>query len=72
MQQIRSDDLKGVSETLLIPLHFRVAASRSNSSSFKDEVGERFTMQSPMTGASLMLRQWRHLEPDDGCQNGHL
>ena len=40
MQQIQSEDLKGVSETLLIPLHFRVEASKSSSSNFKDEVGE--------------------------------
>jgi len=42
MQQIQSDDLKGVSETLLIPLHFRTEACKSDSSGFKDEVGESF------------------------------
>ena len=42
MQQIHPGDLKGVSETLLIPLHYRVAASKSSSDPFKDEVGERF------------------------------
>jgi O-methyltransferase involved in polyketide biosynthesis len=41
MQQIQSDDLKGVSKTLLIPLHYRVEESRSESS-FKDEMAERF------------------------------
>jgi hypothetical protein len=40
MQQIQSDDLKGVSETLLIPLHDRVVASKSGSSGFKDEFAE--------------------------------
>ena len=42
MQKIQSGDLKGVSETLLIPLHYRVAASKSSSDPFKDEIGERF------------------------------
>ena len=42
MQQIQSDDLKGVSETLLIPLHYRFEASKSAPSAFKDEVGESF------------------------------
>lgn len=42
MQQIQPDDLKGVSETLLIPLHYRVEASKSDSSGFKDEVAEHF------------------------------
>jgi O-methyltransferase involved in polyketide biosynthesis len=42
MQQIQSDDLKGVSKTLLIPLHYRVKESKSESSSFKDEIAERF------------------------------
>jgi len=42
MQQIQSDDLKGVSKTLLIPLHYYVEESKSESSSFKDEVAERF------------------------------
>ena len=42
MQQIQSDDLKGVSETLLIPLHYRVEASKSDSIDFKDEVAESF------------------------------
>jgi O-methyltransferase involved in polyketide biosynthesis len=42
MQQIQSDDLKGVSQTLLIPLHYRVEESKSESSSFKDEIAERF------------------------------
>jgi O-methyltransferase involved in polyketide biosynthesis len=42
MQQIQSDSLKGVSETLLIPLHYRVEASKSGSRGFKDEVAEKF------------------------------
>jgi O-methyltransferase involved in polyketide biosynthesis len=42
MQQIQLVDLKGVSETLLIPLHYRVEASKSSSSDFKDAVGESF------------------------------
>jgi len=42
MQEIQSDDLKGVSQTLLIPLHYRVEESKSESSSFKDEIAERF------------------------------
>jgi O-methyltransferase involved in polyketide biosynthesis len=42
MQQIQSDDLKGVSKTLLIPLHCCVEESKSESSSFKDEIAERF------------------------------
>lgn len=42
MQQIQSDDLKGVSQTLLIPLHYRFQESKSRSNSFKDEIAERF------------------------------
>ncbi len=42
MQQIQSDNLKGVSQTLLIPLHYRAEESKSKSSSFKDEIAERF------------------------------
>jgi O-methyltransferase involved in polyketide biosynthesis len=42
MQEIQSDDLKGVSKTLLIPLHYRFQESKSKSGSFKDEVAERF------------------------------
>jgi O-methyltransferase involved in polyketide biosynthesis len=42
MQPIQSDDLKGVSQTLLIPLHYRFQESKSQSSAFKDEVAERF------------------------------
>lgn len=42
MQQLQSEDLKGVSQTLLIPLHYRVEESKSESSSFKDEIAERF------------------------------
>jgi O-methyltransferase involved in polyketide biosynthesis len=42
MPQIHADDLKGVSQTLLIPLHYRVEESKSESSSFKDEIAERF------------------------------
>jgi O-methyltransferase involved in polyketide biosynthesis len=42
MPQIQSDDLKGVSRTLLIPLHYRVEESRNPASGFRDEIGERF------------------------------
>jgi len=42
MQMLRSEDLTGVSETLLIPLHYRVEDSKSESSGFKDEIAERF------------------------------
>ena len=42
MQQMQSDGLKGVSKTLLIPLHYYVEESKSESSSFKDEIAERF------------------------------
>ena len=42
MQQIQSDDLKGVSQTLLIPLHYRFQESKNEFSSFKDEIAERF------------------------------
>jgi len=42
MPQIQSDDLKGVSKTLLIPLHYYAKESKSDSSSFKDEIAERF------------------------------
>jgi O-methyltransferase involved in polyketide biosynthesis len=36
------NQLRGVSETLLIPLHFRVEESRSGTSSFKDAMAEQF------------------------------
>jgi O-methyltransferase involved in polyketide biosynthesis len=42
MKKLQPDDLQGVSETLLIPLHFRVEQSRSGGGGFKDEVAERF------------------------------
>jgi methyltransferase (TIGR00027 family) len=42
MPQVQSDDLKGVSQTLLIPLHYYVEESRNASTSFKDELAERF------------------------------
>jgi O-methyltransferase involved in polyketide biosynthesis len=42
MQRLQADDLTGVSETLLIPLHYRVEESRADSSSYKDAVAERF------------------------------
>lgn len=42
MQKLHSDELTGVSETLLIPFHYRVEESRRESSAFKDEMGERF------------------------------
>lgn len=42
MQKLEVDDLTGVSETLLIPLHYRVEESRAGSSSYKDDMAERF------------------------------
>jgi O-methyltransferase involved in polyketide biosynthesis len=42
MQKLQADDLTGVSETLLIPLHYRVEESKAGSSSYKDEMAERF------------------------------
>jgi O-methyltransferase involved in polyketide biosynthesis len=42
MQELRVNDLTGVSETLLIPLHYRAEESRAGSSSFKDVLAERF------------------------------
>lgn len=42
MQQIQTEDLKGVSQTLLIPLHYRFVESKSASSVFKDDIAERF------------------------------
>jgi O-methyltransferase involved in polyketide biosynthesis len=42
MSKLATDDLMGVSETLLVPLHCRAAVSRSGSGLFKDEVAERF------------------------------
>jgi O-methyltransferase involved in polyketide biosynthesis len=42
VQRIEPSDLTGVSETLLIPLHYRVQASKSPNEAFKDEVGEQF------------------------------
>jgi O-methyltransferase involved in polyketide biosynthesis len=42
IEKLRPDDLVGVSETLLIPLNYRVEESRKESSAFKDAMGERF------------------------------
>jgi len=42
MSKLRVDNLTGVSETLLIPLHHRVEESRAESNAFKDLVAERF------------------------------
>jgi O-methyltransferase involved in polyketide biosynthesis len=42
MSKLDVDSLTGVSETLLIPLHYRVEESKAESSTFKDEMGERF------------------------------
>jgi O-methyltransferase involved in polyketide biosynthesis len=42
MEKLHFDELIGVSETLLIPLHYRVEESRNGSSVFKDGMGERF------------------------------
>jgi len=42
MSKVNADDLVGVPETLLIPLHFRVAASRAGSAAYRDETAERF------------------------------
>jgi O-methyltransferase involved in polyketide biosynthesis len=42
MQKLQVDDLKGESETLLIPLHYRVQEGKMGSSSYKDDIAERF------------------------------
>ena len=42
MQKLHADDLKGVSETLLIPLHYRVQESRTASSAYQDDIAEHF------------------------------
>jgi O-methyltransferase involved in polyketide biosynthesis len=42
MSKLNAHDLVGVPETLLIPLHYRVAASRTGSAAFRDETAERF------------------------------
>lgn len=42
MDKLQSEELKGVSETLLIPLHYRVEESKREGSGFKDKLGERF------------------------------
>lgn len=42
MHKLPPDSLVGVSETLLIPLHYRVEHSRSGNSAFKDEMAEGF------------------------------
>jgi O-methyltransferase involved in polyketide biosynthesis len=42
MPWLQPDDLKGVSETLLIPLHYRVEESLADVSTFKDPVAEAF------------------------------
>jgi O-methyltransferase involved in polyketide biosynthesis len=42
MEKLRPEELKGVSETLLIPLHYRVEESRKESAAFHDAMGERF------------------------------
>jgi O-methyltransferase involved in polyketide biosynthesis len=42
MHKLSADSLVGVSETLLVPLHYRVQNSRAGDSGFKDEMAERF------------------------------
>lgn len=42
MHKLASDSLVGVSETLLIPLHYRVVSSRKATGSYKDAMAERF------------------------------
>jgi O-methyltransferase involved in polyketide biosynthesis len=42
MEKLQSEELQGVSETLLLPLHYRVQESKRESSAFRDEIGERF------------------------------
>jgi O-methyltransferase involved in polyketide biosynthesis len=39
---LQGNDLQGVSETLFIPLHYRIALSKTPDSGFKDEMAERF------------------------------
>jgi O-methyltransferase involved in polyketide biosynthesis len=42
MEKLHPQELQGVSETLLIPLHYRVEESRKESAAFRDAMGERF------------------------------
>jgi O-methyltransferase involved in polyketide biosynthesis len=42
MTKLEPHDLVGVSETLLVPLHYRVMESRSPGGAFKDAAGEAF------------------------------
>jgi O-methyltransferase involved in polyketide biosynthesis len=42
MEKLHPDELTGVSETLLIPLNYRVEESRNEASRFRDVMGERF------------------------------
>jgi O-methyltransferase involved in polyketide biosynthesis len=42
MEKLHPEELTGVSETLLIPLHYRVEESRKKSAAFRDATGERF------------------------------
>jgi O-methyltransferase involved in polyketide biosynthesis len=42
VEKLPPEELRGVSETLLIPLHYRVEESRNQASTFRDEIGERF------------------------------
>jgi O-methyltransferase involved in polyketide biosynthesis len=42
VEKLKPEELRGVSETLLIPLHYRVEESRKKGSTFRDEIGERF------------------------------
>jgi O-methyltransferase involved in polyketide biosynthesis len=42
MEMTQASQLRGVSETLLIPLHYRAEESRRGTGSFKDAMAERF------------------------------
>jgi O-methyltransferase involved in polyketide biosynthesis len=42
MDKLPADSLAGVSETLLIPLHYRAETSKAGDSAFKDAMAERF------------------------------
>jgi O-methyltransferase involved in polyketide biosynthesis len=42
MDKLPADSLVGVSETLLVPLHYRVEISKAANSTFKDAMAERF------------------------------
>ena len=52
MAKLNPDDLVGVSETLLAPLHYRAAASRAGSAAFRTKRRSASTTRLPMIGKS--------------------